>query len=618
MWFSTFLLMMRHGKNITLGRLARGLCSESMLKRIEAGERPPGKMLRDRLLARLGMTNDGYEDFLWPDEYQSWQRRQKLLTAVENKDVTAAKKIMDSYEHQHEEKDHIERQFYLAMRAQIMQYEGAERAELRSIYGRAVDCTLPGRDVGQWEKSLLSEQEWDLLLEYICCEGSVGQISVGVDETYQAAAYEILLSAIEEADMDPYCCAKIYPKVVYALCLERLKESAPNKWYDRILQLCGNAIEMLRSTKRMFYLCELLEIMEQVWKKMPGEGDGQNTGCIGDLTLPTVRAWRKELTDLYQRAGISERMENCIYLYNQTQNRLVGEVVCKRRKMLQISVKELCEGICHEKTLRRLESGTAKTQREVTEKLLERMGVSPEYQRERIITDHYEALTLYSAVNKALNNRDMKAMGELLPKLRAMIPMELLMNKQEIAFLECLYLWHTEKITKRECLFRLKTVLEMTVPLERIRHAKEEYLSCAELVCFYNITDKSEGKEKAELMKLVHAICERMVSENGIGTDISIYNLMISGIASYYGDIGEYTKSDEMSDQVLRENLRLRRMTMLDRSIYNRLWNQAERFKESGGVEGKELSHRELDSCIRLAGLCRDIFYEKFYKKMQK
>lgn len=618
MQFHTFLSMMRRGRHITLERLARGLCSESMLTRIEEGERLPGKMLRDRLLARLGLANDGYEDFLWADEYRAWQRRQKLLEAVENKDILEAEKIIDQYEQQDGEKDRIECQFYLTMKAQILHYQDTEHAELRSVYGMAIDCTLPARDVKHWKESLLSEQEWNLLLEYIGCGGDVGQISVCAEETYKTAAYEILLSEIEEAGMDSYCLAKIYPKAVYVVCLEWMKEPVSKEHYGRILQLCSAAVELLRSTKRMFYLCELLEIMEGVLEELRKREDGENGVCIGDVTLSKVRLWRKELAGLYQSAGVSEKMQNCVYLYRQTMNRFAGEVVRRRRKLLGMTKKELCEGICHEKTLRRLESGTAKTQREVTEKLLERLRVSPEYQRHRIVTDRYEALVLYDAVSKALNNRDMKAMGGMLPQLKAVIPMEPTMNRQEIAFLNSLYLWHTEKITKQECLLRLKEILEETVPLERIRQAQEEYLSDGELIYFYNIADKAEGEEKAELMESAHAICKRLVSENGIGADISIYELMMDSVASYYGNEGKYDRSDEISDKIIKEDLALRRMTMLHESIYNKLWNHSERIKESGGEEDKKFRYEELEKCIRLAELCKETFSEEFYKKKQK
>ena len=117
----------------------------------------------------------------------------------------------------------------------------------------------------------------------------MGQLSVCADETYQMAAYEILLSAIEEAGMDSYCLVKIYPKAVYVVCLEWMKEPVSKEHCGRILQLCYAAIELLRSTKRMFYLCELLEIMESVLEGLRKREDGENGVWIGDVTLSKVR-----------------------------------------------------------------------------------------------------------------------------------------------------------------------------------------------------------------------------------------------------------------------------------------------------------------------------------------
>ena len=77
-YFHNFLTGMRTGKDITLEQLSLGLCTPAMLSFIEAGERQPDKLTRDRLTERLGFENDGFEDFLQPDEYEQWQDRDKI------------------------------------------------------------------------------------------------------------------------------------------------------------------------------------------------------------------------------------------------------------------------------------------------------------------------------------------------------------------------------------------------------------------------------------------------------------------------------------------------------------------------------------------------------------
>ena len=143
--FHTFLKAMRKGKKVTLDRLSRGICSASMLARIEAGERLPEKIVRDRFLERLGLTNDGYEDYLQPDEYEVWESWKALLRAVENKDYKEADSLIEQYEQDnHHHSNVIERQFYLAMKGQLAQYRNVPEAELCMLYEH---CGLPCRKV---------------------------------------------------------------------------------------------------------------------------------------------------------------------------------------------------------------------------------------------------------------------------------------------------------------------------------------------------------------------------------------------------------------------------------------------------------------------------------------
>ena len=58
--FHSFLNAMRKVHNVTLEQVCEGLCSVSMMKRIESGERLPEKLMRDRMVARMGVLLEGY------------------------------------------------------------------------------------------------------------------------------------------------------------------------------------------------------------------------------------------------------------------------------------------------------------------------------------------------------------------------------------------------------------------------------------------------------------------------------------------------------------------------------------------------------------------------------
>ncbi len=122
-YFHNFLTGMRTGKDITLEQLSLGLCTPAMLSFIEADKRQPDKLTRDRLTERLGFENDGFEDFLQPDEYEQWQDQDRLLRAVYAGDIPEAERLLRLLEQKKIEDRIVFHQFVLTMRAQLMQYK---------------------------------------------------------------------------------------------------------------------------------------------------------------------------------------------------------------------------------------------------------------------------------------------------------------------------------------------------------------------------------------------------------------------------------------------------------------------------------------------------------------
>ncbi len=90
--FPTLIRKAREIQGITLEALCRDLCSFSMMGKIERGERLAGKELRDRILARLGVCSDGYENFLFHEDYLVWKTRQRIVNAIEKSDFDTAEK----------------------------------------------------------------------------------------------------------------------------------------------------------------------------------------------------------------------------------------------------------------------------------------------------------------------------------------------------------------------------------------------------------------------------------------------------------------------------------------------------------------------------------------------
>ena len=204
--FPTLIRKAREIQGITLEALCRDVCSFSMIGKIERGERLAGKELRDRILARLGVCSDGYENFLFYEDYLVWKRKQRIVNAIEKSDFATAEKELAVYEKKSGEYN-LKKQFCMVMRAQIMQKRHEDPAAIARLYEKAVKLTVSDIDHVSIGELCLAVQELDMILEYErCCHPE-----------RLASRCEEILAYISSEMFDTYSYVKIYPKVIYYL-----------------------------------------------------------------------------------------------------------------------------------------------------------------------------------------------------------------------------------------------------------------------------------------------------------------------------------------------------------------------------------------------------------------
>ncbi len=611
--FHTFLKAMRKGKNITLERLCRGICSVSMLGRIEAGERLPEKMIRDRFMERLGLPNDCFEDYLQPDEYALWQGRKALLLAVENGDCQKAESLITQYEQENRRQSNVvERQFYLVMKGLLMQYRNTPEDELRTLCENALRLTVPEAAYDKWEEQLLSLQEWNLLLDYIRFGGDIGRIEGAEDAyAYQKAAYELMMEKLLDAVTDVYGRVKIFPKAVYYYVMAQMAQPQKDWECERLLRFCRQAVAMLRVTGRMHYLYELLGLKEKLLT-----ASGEEKLFDSELQeLAEAREMKGVLVALYQKYKVPEKTQHCCYLYWQTDNESLGDVVRRRRRMLGLTQEQLCEGVCGVKTLRRLEQNKTKAQMPVVRGLLARLGLPFEYQRMQIIADNYEAVVLFREMQKATNAHDVERVEKLLQRLEQLIPMENIHNRQETKRTEAINRFEQGKLKREEYVERIQEALEYTIALKNIKNLREGYMTCNEIGCIYNIATCVDEKEAGMYFQPLWEMYRRYEEENDVEANISMYLFIMKGIASYLGNVGRYRESNEISDRAVEESLKSGRGHMLHDYIYNNCWNDMECQKRGTGTETACSGQAELQACIVLSRFWQEKYYEEHYRK---
>jgi len=593
--FGEYIAKLRMAKGISLEQLSDGLCDFSLLSRFERGEREAEKLLQNRFLTRLGVVPENYENFLYYKDYCRWENRQEIIHNILDEKVQEAKLLLEEYRRKHNMKNALEQQFYLAMLVQIRRYEGADREELADLFGQALELTVPDIDTRSFRNRVLSLEEMNLLLEYRYCRPQ------GVSLLF----YEMLLNYIEKMGQTTLAMAKAYPKTVYYYYITwRATEDFSVKMAVRMMELCDKAIELLRNSNRMFYLWELFCMKEELTPKLP-----EGSYCAEDYaaTVEECRIWREILEELYREYGVSIEMYEFCYLYVESEYYCIGDVIRIRRKMLGLSQEKLCEGICSVRTVSRLERNLSKPQKEIVQKLFDRLNLSTELCRTELVTDSQEAIEKYEELKKQANIENYKEVEVLLKEIKELISMNNPSNIQAVMKIECLYKYINNKISKDEYIIAIKIVLECTVPYSVAISLSEKYLTNVEIACLQNIIYEASWSF-SEMEECVNALINLYDSYKNSSNYTRVYEFIMMTLASKLGNKEEYDISNDIMKNVIKTSLKCCRMKTIDSMLYGISWNDMQKTKN-------RMVEKELNKCMQISRMSKHIGSTKFYEE---
>ncbi len=608
--FHEFLHTMREVQDKTLGQLGKGLYSVAMISKIEKGERFPKKLERDRLVARLGVSGEGYEDYLSREEYAEWCLRQQLLGSIKEKKLRRTANLLMKYEQQ-PKMSKVSKQFLEAMRFMYLTLRGASPEELRPVIELAVSYTIPGVKARFPRTLLLSEQEINLLIEYVSLARHHDKDSKHKD--WQLRRYDYIERYIQQSCIDEIGKAKVYPKLVYYICKTYLTGRMSKRALRECLEMCEEAITSLRKAKRMYYLVELLEIQKTLNEKALATEDFSGEKFDSREYIERNDEWLNMLVALYRKYDISPYMEDFVHLYIETESYNTNDVIRSRRKMYGLTQEKLAGDTCSIRTIQRAEGNEMTIQMYCLRGVFEKLGLCPEYIRADVIARDAEAMRVYHDVARYGNYKSVDKWKAALNKLESMLCMDILYNQQTIERSKVLIAECKKMISKEEAVERLKEILEMTVPLNGLFEAQDWYLTVEEITCLYNIAIRIDKSEPNEFLRFLRRYCHKIFSENRMYARMDVHSLVVTGVANYLGNIGEYVESIELNEKMIRSDLLNRRMFSLHKNLYSSCWNRycdknTNRFPE----KHKEV-HDTLVACTHLSTIIGDDILRNFF-----
>lgn len=592
--FASFLQRVRKERNIYLEQLAEGLMSASQLARIEKGQRPVHKNMRDRLLGRLGIASDLYENLLDIDDYRTWECQRNIMLAVEQQETIKAQQLIAEYGRQKLSKDKLKQQFCLVMKAEVLKQQNADLMEIGACYEQAVKLTVPNIEQLNLGKSLLSIQEVNMILEYEFYHK---------DENFCQKCVA-LMTYVSDSVYDELSKVKIYPKIVYYYLREVFSGSVltSSKWGEEGLQACNYAIEMLRNTGRAFYLIELLEAKCKLFEIIETNQEEY------EENIELVKLFRK----LYCEYDVPVYMQDCVYLYRQRWVFYIGDVLRIRRKMYGLTQEELCKGICVPKTLRRTERMKRNMQQNMLGAVMRRLGLSKEYQRVRLVTDDEDVVRLYEELNICRNNFDVKKARYLFNQIEEKISLNIPENKQYFIDIEASLDWMEGKINKEEFALREEKALRCTLNIDDLPDINEIFLTEMEMSCIRKRMRGLEKTEKGEYIKLLLRFFEQYERKKELSDCISMYEFVMVSMANELGNMDKHQTAINIDKKIIKESLKCKRLWAVSNSLYDILWNESEQAINEGDKISKDKMTEGLRQCIAFSHFCRQIYIEKF------
>lgn len=566
--FQSFLQSIRKQKRVDLDTLGMGICSPSFLSRVESGDRKAPYLLRECLMGRLGVSGDTFYEFLQPKEYEAWSLRQEIVHNFLFSQIKELQVNIEKYGELFSADDVISKQFYLYVKAEAMVTAGDTPEASLPLYKEAVECSM-GHLLKDYDASfdaaLLSIQEYCVLVKYISSEIA----AAGAEESERVKVLlthlEKIMDKIESDNSDGDIASKIYSLAVsfYSKGIRKFfPDDSAYSFEEK--ERCFKAIDFLRKSKKTYYLWDIMEAV-----KTNGHLTENEVRYMDELS-----EYADAIAQIYEANGLSMKAcnSNSAYILVESGAYAISDVLLRRRKMLKLSQKDLCKGICAEKTMARMENGKCAVQDITFRKLCERLRLVPDYVHGEIVYDELNTYDIYKRVKVADNSKNIEELDAGLKKLKECMNMDILSNRQCWERAYCNLLRMNKEITDEEYCENLLRLINLSVGSLEDIDCESVCFTDAEKMLLQNLTLRSKESKKKYLNLAVLDLKDDS-GEIKLLMHYRINAFLLSFYASELGNESLYEESDAVSNRILSTGLRINSLLYIGYNSYNKYWN---------------------------------------------
>jgi len=594
------IMILRLDAGKSRDEISLGICSSTVLQRLETGERFADKKLIDALIQRLGKSSDKFEFVLGKREYEINQERNAIDHAFEAKDYDACRELLRQFEEKWKE-DNLNWQYIQKMKFLLgdLEYRTIEEAE--KLIMNMLCKTSPGLLWEEIEERLLCTEECKLIYLLALTEIEF--------EHFEKAGkiLEKLFVYLEEHFSDVEERIKLYPQVAYSLsmCYEYEEQ------YEKEAETAKKAIDLLEDNGRIYLLSELLECYHNGLfsekKMLTKEEECEKIELENQIEV---------LQQIHQEYGSGTKVRigpNIIsHNYGGQEIKLIHEVLGRKRKIKGMTQEELSKGICEPETLSRLLNGKQIPNQNTYRSLAECLELDSARCSPFLSAEDYKVYEMQRELGMFIQRREYGLAEELFQKIERLLPQNIEKNCQFCILIRTILENRLGRISWEERLKGLECAIKCTVP-DYPNISIEHEIFCRQEITILNdiaITYAELGEiEKASKM-LEDILKFYQNSEVDITYHAEIIILVAFNYVEYSGSLKNYKVMFKVCDELIKLCINLGRGKFLGSFLYEKVW-----YSEKVPLYSLEIRQKYCRQAYYLTGLMKEEAYKNIIRK---
>lgn len=375
---------MRMKRNISAKLLTYGICSQSFLNAVEAGRKDIDGFMLDYIFERLGVSQDGYEYYQSKHKIKSIIQRDNIIRLIENQELVKAEQELYAYKKDYWNENNLHKQFILHMESRLLILNENNCKLAYEKLRQALLYTVPEIEKNKLFRLLIGFNELFLLVECIRLKLELyNDVSIYKE-------YEEVIEYIKSSSWEDLLKIRIYNKVVCLLSEYWLIK----KEYEKILNHCNQAIKYIQNTGKIYFVSNILKFKIKSLKGLINQKeDSFNEDLCNLIELnneyKTTIEWKNMIDGLLLEYGTLVEPYECQPYYNSKEVYFIGDVIKRRRKMLNKNHDQLSYGICEILTLSKIEKGIQAPHPKTAKSLLKKLNISNELYNTDVVSDDY-------------------------------------------------------------------------------------------------------------------------------------------------------------------------------------------------------------------------------------